>query len=160
MTELWCTVLPQTNISLGQRWEYKFSSQILSGGYSVLVGTLFFLSLPLQWPSLQAATLCSGHISSPCHSDQQQSVYYSSSSDRSQPRKWFLFPSSALLAPRLNAHRFKAPTVVVSFSLGVDGLCSAGLLSVSESHFPGPPCWSPCPVPVSFSLATCGGRLP
>lgn len=109
------------------------TAQILSGGSSVALVEVMS-SLSPSSGQVVKLPLCPDHISSPCHSDLQQSVSHSSSSGRSQPRgvslSWF-----SSVPPGWHAHPFKAPAAVASFSPGVDGLCAAGLPSGPGSTF-------------------------
>lgn len=52
--------------------------------------------------------LCTDHISSPCHSDLQQSAYHSSSSDRSPTCRSFSFLVQLCVLPGWNISPFKA----------------------------------------------------
>lgn len=102
--ETWYTILPQINTSLAQKWEHKFTSngvQLLKLCVQSNCGYCSILSLPLQWPSLPS-------------SDAMPRSYFLSVPFRSAAEclplefKWqkleseeFLFPNSALCAPRL-----------------------------------------------------------
>lgn len=72
--------------------QFPNTAQILSGGSSVALVEVIS-SLSPSSGQVVKLPLCPDHISSPCHSDLQQSVSHSSSSDKSQPRgvslSWF-----------------------------------------------------------------------
>lgn len=116
--------------------QFLNTAQILSGGSSVaLVEVIFSLS-----PSSgQVIKLHSAQIIFPLHAIQICSrVFTTQVQVTGANQEGSLFRGSALCAPGCHAHPFKAPAVVVSFSLGVDGLCSAGVPSGSVSTFQAP----------------------
>lgn len=132
--------------------QFPNTAQILSGGSSVALVEVIS-SLSPSSGQVVKLPLCPDHISSPCHSDLQQSVSHSSSSDRSQPRGVSL--SWCSVCPRLAYTPVQGPgSSCFLFSGCWRAVRCRSPLRVRE-HFPGPNAqcqFHPqCTVPVSFS---------